>query len=252
VFDLSLEAMIWSRRSLFLSLFVGFPAAVAILYRVLLHMRAGVDVSPFDLYSWIVAIFWIQSALPLLALFQATALIADEVEGRTMGYLLTRPLTRTAILSGKFMAFLASALTVTLPVVVITFFLLASARGWANVGAYVPDLLRDLGAGMMTIVAYGSLFTFLGVLLRRPVIPGLLLLFGWEMLAHLPGYLPRLTLISWLGSLHSHRPAREGLFGLFVQIQPSGLSLAVLLVSSAAFLTAATWLFSRREYVLEQ
>ena len=49
--------------------------------------------------------------LPLAALFYATSLVADEVEGRTLTYLLTRPITRASILAGKFAAYLATTLT---------------------------------------------------------------------------------------------------------------------------------------------
>ena len=37
------------------------------------------------------------------------------------------------------------------------------------------------------LVVYGAFFTLLGVVLRRPVIPGLLFLFVWELVANLPG-----------------------------------------------------------------
>ncbi len=59
------------------------------------------------------------------------------------------------------------------------------------------------------------------MLLKRPVIPGLMFLYGWELLANLPGYLPRLTLTAWLRSLVTHRPAQEGLAGLFQQVLPA-------------------------------
>jgi ABC-2 type transport system permease protein len=251
VFDLSLDGMIWSRRSLLMGLLVALPALLAVVYRIVLATDAHVHaLPPLDLYAVFVAIFWVRNVLPVAALFHATSLIADEVEGRTLTYLLTRPLTRPAILAGKFLAYLATALGVALPAVVVTFFLLAPARGWSGVGAAVPDLLRDLGVVALALLAYGALFTLLGVLLRRPVIPGLLFLFGWELLANLPGYLPRLTLTAWLRSLIHHRPAQEGLSELFAQVQPAGLSLVVL--STAVFLAAATFVFSEREYVLDQ
>jgi ABC-2 type transport system permease protein len=253
VFDLSLEGMIWSRRSLLMGLLVGLPVLLAVVYRVLLATDASFHaLPPLDLYAVFVAVFWVRNVLPLAALFHATSLIADEVEGRTLTYLLTRPLPRAAILAGKFLAYLATALGVALPAVVITFFLLATAPGASGLGAAVPDLLRDLGVAALALLAYGALFTLLGVLLRRPVIPGLLFLFGWELLANLPGYLPRLTLTAWLRSLIHHRPAQEGLSELFAQVQPTGLSLAVLSVATAVFLAAATFVFSEREYVLEQ
>ena len=45
----------------------------------------------FDLYAVIVAVYYVRNVLPLAALFYATSLVADEVEGKTLTYLLTRP-----------------------------------------------------------------------------------------------------------------------------------------------------------------
>jgi ABC-2 type transport system permease protein len=253
VFDLSVEGMIWSRRSLLMALLVGLPVVLAVVYRVV--VAADIPnraVPPIDLYGLVVAVYWIRNVLPLMALFHATSLIADEVDGKTLTYLLTRPLTRTSILAGKFAAYLVSSLAITFPAAVLTFFIVVTARGWSGVGASVPDLFRDLGVMTLTLLVYGALFSLLGVLLRRPVIPGLLFLFGWELLANLPGYLPRFTLNAWLRSLTHHRPPVEGLSGLFSNVLPTGLSLVVLLVSTAVFLAAAAWIFSHREYVMEQ
>ena len=253
VFDQSLESMVWSRRSLMMALLVGLPVILAIVYRVILAMDVPTRaVPPLDLYAIVVAVYWIRNVLPLVALFHATSLVADEVEGKTLNYLLTRPVTRPSILFGKFAAYLATTLGIALPSVVLTFFILVTARGWGGVGASVPDLFRDLGVVLLTLLAYGAFFTLLGVMLRRPVIPGLLFLFGWELLANLPGYLPRFTLTAWLRSLIHHRPAQEGLAELFGQVLPTGLSLVVLLVSTAVFLAAAAWVFSQKEYVLDQ
>jgi ABC-type transport system involved in multi-copper enzyme maturation permease subunit len=253
VFGLALDAMVWTRRSLLLGLLLGLPVLLAAAYRILIATRGGsLPLAPADLHALVVSIYWIRNALPLVALFYATSLIADEVEGRTLGYLLTRPLTRAAILSGKFAAYLATTLTQALPACVLTFALLHSAPGSAGLAAASSDLLRDLGVITLTLMAYGSLFALLGVLLKRPVIPGLMFLYGWELLANLPGYLPRFTLTAWLRSLVPYRPAQEGLLGLFEQVLPAGQAVAVLVVVTAAFLFAAVRTFSVKEYVLEQ
>jgi ABC-type transport system involved in multi-copper enzyme maturation permease subunit len=253
IFDLTLEGMIWSRRSLLMAVFLGLPVVFALLFRAFLAARLPPRLTGFDLYSVIVAIYYVRNVLPLAALFYATSLVADEVEGKTLTYLLTRPVTRPAILLGKFLAYVATTLTLTLPATVLTFFLLATVNGFSGVGAAVGDLLRDLGAMSLTLVAYGAFFTLLGVLLRRPMIPGLLFLFGWEFLANLPGYLPRLTLSAWVRSLIRHRPPEEGLSAFFTQaILPWDLSLLVLTGASILFLGLAFWIFSGREYVMEQ
>ena len=101
VFDLSLDGMVFSRRSLLMALLVAAPVLFAILYRVLAASQGAPPLSPSDLYALMVAIYWIRNVLPLAALFYATSLVADEVEGRTLTYLLTRPITRASIRPGK-------------------------------------------------------------------------------------------------------------------------------------------------------
>lgn len=251
VFDLALEGMIWSRRSLLMAVLLGLPAAFAILYRVVVASKGAPSLSPDDLYGYIVALYSIRNVVPLAALFYATSLVADEVEGKTITYLLTRPIPRASILAGKFAAYLATTVSLALPATVATFFILATAPGSEGVAAHVGDLLRDIGVVALALVAYGALFALLGVVLRRPVIPGLLFLFGWELLANLPGYLPRLTLTAYLRSLIRHRLGDDGFLGVPVEILPAPLCLAVLAASSSVFLAAALWIFSSREYVLD-
>jgi len=200
----------------------------------------------------VIAFYYVRNVLPLAALFYATALIADEVEGKTLTYLLTRPIRRNAILTGKYAAYLVTTLSLSLPAAVLTFFLLATARGWTGIGAAVPDLFRDLGVMTLALAVYGAFFTLLGVSLRRPVIPGLLFLFVWELAANLPGYLPRVTITGWLRSLIRHRPAHEGVADMFGQVLPVALSLEVLAAMLVVFLAGAMWIFSTREYVMEQ
>ena len=252
VFDLSLDAMIWSRRTVMMAVLLGLPVLFALVYRLVLAAKLPQQVSGYDLYGVVIAFYYVRNVVPLAALFYATALIADEVEGKTLTYLLTRPIEREAILAGKFAAYLVTTLSITLPAVVLSFFLLVTARGWSGIGAAVPDLFRDAGVVALGLAVYGAFFTFLGVALRRPLIPGLLFLFVWELAANLPGYLPRLTITAWLRSLIRHRPAHEGVSEIFGQVLPAGLSLEVLTGMLIIFLTGSVWIFSTREYVMEQ
>ena len=252
VFDLSLEGMVWSRRSLAMAVLLALPIVLAVVFRIVLQSDLRVRITPSDFYGAIVTFYSLRFALPVAALFYATALIADEVDGKTLTFLITRPVRRSAILLGKFAAYVVTTLTLALPAAVITFFLLATANGWGGIGGRVADLFRDVGVMALALLAYGALFTLFGVLLRRPVIPGLLFIFVWELLANLPGYMPRVTLTAWLRSLVRHRPPQEGLSEVFGQILPAGLSLAVLAGATIAFLALSLWIFSRREYVIEQ
>jgi len=97
---------------------------------------------------------------------------------------------------------------------------------------FVP-LLRDLGLIALGLVAYGAVFLLVGVVFKRPLVGGLVFIFGWEPMASvLPGYLSQFTI--------AH----------YVQATPSGA--ASLLVVTIAALAAAMRIVEQREYVLEQ
>lgn len=252
VFDLALEGMVWSKRNLVMAALIGLPILLSVFFRAVLASKLPSNISGFDLYGIVVALYYVRNVLPLAALFHASALIADEVEGKTITYLLSRPVTRLSIFVGKFAAYLVAMLTLALPSLVITYFLLTTTRGLSGAGQSLADLWRDAGAVALTLAVYGALFALLGVLLKRPTIPGLVFLLGWELLANLPGYMPRFTLTAYLRSLIRHRPPDEGLSQLFGQVLPVGESLLALAGIFIFCIGLAGWIFSRREYVLEQ
>ena len=164
VFDLALEGMVWSRRSLLMAVLLGLPVVFGVLYRAVLAARLPPQLTGFDLYAGIVAVYYVRNVLPLAALFYATSLVADEVEGKTLTYLLTRPVPRAPpSCSGSSRPTWSPRSPSPCPRTVVTFFLLATARAAPGVGAGVPDLFRDLGVMALTLLVYGAFFTLLGV-----------------------------------------------------------------------------------------
>ena len=81
--------------------------------------------------------------VPILGIFYGTSLIADEVEDKTITYLFTRPIPRSAVLLGKYLAYLASTVLIVLPSVMLVYFLVVPVGG-ASIAATFPNLLRDL------------------------------------------------------------------------------------------------------------
>lgn len=252
VFDLSLEGMLGSRRSLVMGILLGLPLLFALIYRLVLASKLPPQVTPFDLYGIIVAFYYVRNVIPLAALFHGSSLIADEVEGKTITYLLSRPVSRVSIFCGKFAAYVVATLALALPGLVLTYVLLMTGSGWGGLARGLPDLWRDAAVLALGLVVYGAFFALLGVLLKRPTIAGLLFLFGWELLANLPGYMPRFTITAYLRSLTRHRPPDEGLAQLFGQVLPVGDCLLALAGIFAFCLGAGIWIFSSREYVLDQ
>ena len=68
VFDLTLEGMVWSRRSLFMALVLGLSVVFALAYRIALAVNAPPGLSGPDLYGNVVALYYVRGVLPLVAM----------------------------------------------------------------------------------------------------------------------------------------------------------------------------------------
>jgi hypothetical protein len=263
VFDLSLGQMLWSRRTVFLALLVGSPLALGVLFRVLetLGLGGGVRVGGGavagpTIYGGMIWLLYLRFIVPVLGVFYGTALIADEVEDKTITYLFVRPISRSAILVGKYLAYLVTTVFVVLPSVVLLY-LLVVPLGHGSLAESFPALLTDLGLLAIGLAAYGSVFAFTGALFRYPLVVGLVFAFGWEQIALvMPGYLRRLTIAYYLQALVPHSIPQEGLGGvlqaLFTNNPPVWVTLLCLAVITVGFLAMAGRIVERREYVLEQ
>jgi ABC-2 type transport system permease protein len=262
VFDLSLGEMLWSRRTVFLGLVVGGPVLIALIFRTLdllglLKVSDGsMRVGGPAMFALMVSFIFLRFITPVLGIFYGTALMADEVEDKTITYLFTRPIPRSAVLLGKYLAYLASTILIVLPSVMLVFFLFVPIGGGSIAGTF-PTLLRDLALLALGLSVYGALFAAVGAWLKRPVLFGLFFAFGWENFAMaLPGYLKRFTVVFYTQSLIPHAMPSDnvvsilqGLFKENVSAPQAGLTLLAVLVVALAVATRAV---ERREYVLEQ
>ncbi|MBM3818993.1 MAG: ABC transporter permease [Acidimicrobiia bacterium] len=260
VFDLSLGEMLWSRRTIFMALVVGAPVLLAIVIRIVQSTgvtplrinRVSVDgAGIFGMMMWIL---YLRFIVPVLGVFYGTSLIADEVEDKTITYLFTRPVPRGAVLLGKYLAYLVCTTLVVLPSVMLVYFLLVPL---GQVGASFLQLLTDLAILAAGLATYGALFAWVGTLVKRPLLVGLVFAFGFEQVVLLmPGYLKRFTLAYYLQGLVPHAMPSEGVVSLLQAVfreSPSTVTAIFwLLFALVASLVLAARTVERREYVLEQ
>jgi hypothetical protein len=128
---------------------------------------------------------------------------------------------------------------------------LADARLYLTFFSY----LGVLGLG---ILAYTAFFTFLGTLLKKAILLGLVFGFGWEnIIQYFPGSTQRFSIVHYLKSLLPYRPMGGGGKGvalLLFRLEPTSPALAVLMLAVVAgvFLALACWVFRTKEYLYEE
>lgn len=257
IFDLSVGQMLWSRRTIFMGLIVGAFVALSGVIRALFELGAPFlqRGSPGPMVFGLVVWGFVRFVVPVLAVFYGTALIADEVDDKTITYLFTRPIPRGAVLVGKYLAYLACSVCVVIPAVLLCW-LLVYPMG-ADLARGFIDVLRDLAVLSIGLAAYGALFAWVGATFARPLVFGLVFVFGWEgFVLALPGYLKRFTVEFYLQGLVPHALPSDSPMGLLQAVFRESPSWSTSLLCLSGIVAAALWLAARntaqREYVLEQ
>jgi ABC-2 type transport system permease protein len=262
VFDVSLGEMLWSRRTVFLALVVGGPVLIALIIRIVTALNVpalrvnGVPLAGASIFGLMIWFLFLRFIVPVLGIFYGTSLMADEIEDKTITYLFTRPIPRSAVLIGKYLAYLASTVLIVLPSVMLVYFLVVPIGG-GSIASTFPNLIRDLVLLALGLAVYGAVFAAVGAWIRRPVLFGLFFAFGWENVAMLlPGYLKRFTVAFYTQSLVPHAMPSDSLLTILQSVFKESVSaveaVATLLAVLAVALALATRAVERREYVLEQ
>ena len=262
IFDLSLGQMLWSRRSVFLGELLGGPVLLAAVLRIVDTLHAsgfkinGATVGGSAVFGMMIWLLFIRFIVPVLGVFYGTSLIADEVDDKTITYLFTRPIPRSAVLFGKYVAYLVCTVLLVLPSVMLVFFLIVPTGG-DSIGAAFPSLLADLGMLAVGLASYGAVFALVGTRLKRPLVVGLVFAFGWEPAVLLfPGYLKRLTVAYYMQALVTHEMPQDSAVSVLLQVFHEVPSVTTSLLCLAAIVGLTLWLagraVERREYVLEQ
>lgn len=132
-----------------------------------------------EFYLQVLVLVYLPILVPLVALFYAAGVLADDRESGNLTYLLTRPLSRWSIPVSKFLAGTAVAAAAMIAGLVLTYALLLGFGNAGDIGFLTTPLL----VALVALVAYGALFTVLGVLVDRPYLVGVAFVLGWEVLA---------------------------------------------------------------------
>lgn len=241
-----------SRTFFLISLLPAVAAAVIALGRLFMP-DAGID-GP-SAFGGVIMGFELQFLILVLALFYGSSICSEEVEGRTLTYLTTRPVPKQALLLGKFAAVVVM-LAVFVASGLVLAFLLLHVENLGDGEAWLR-MAKSAGVLGLGLLCYTALFALAGTFLKRSVLFGLFFGFGWEsVVQYFPGATQKFTVMHYLKSLLPVTTSSGGgkLSFLVFRLEPSppAAAVAVLLGLTAVFLAAAAVVFANKEYLFEE
>lgn len=190
--------------------------------------------------------------VPFIGVFWGSAVFSDEVEGKTLVFLWTRPAGRTPVLLIKWLLVVLAFVLLLVTSLVLMFGILFYDRGFGRIVSEAPMLLHDLGALTLGGVTYSAFGFVLATLFKRPFTAGLAYVLIWDNAMHfLPGYLKLFSIRHYVAVLSS-RPAEgapKGWLEFLAKSDTTETQAVVTLVAVAVVLLAASAIvLTRREY----
>ncbi len=247
IFGFTVRRLMLSSKGAILFSLMLVPWAIVLLLEFLISKRYIVGMNGSLLYNLLITLFYIPFLIPVCTLFFGVALIADEVEGGTVGYLFGRPIPRSLWLIVKFLGTIA-VIEVGVVFSIFVSYLLTHISSHGVFSHDIGNLKRDSLAAALGIAAYTSLFTLIGLVFKIPHFWGICIAFGWENLAGwLPGFLKRFTILFHLHTLCPQYLNQANASYLKAAPESETAAWMYLVVFLLLFLVLACWKISRIE-----
>ena len=242
VTSLTLRYLLGTRRVIATALLAAFPL-------ILTLSLAGARIESFDiiLFQRFMVPLYLQVVLIFVTLVNATALIREEIDDNTLPFLLTRPISKPALVAYKYVGYLIAVLPLLVPPVVLAYGV-TEAYGGLGFTADADVLWGFLATTILGTAAYGALFLFISVMVRRPLAVGLLIGFVWESgVGSIPGDVRKLSVIHYLQTILKDVVA-IGPLKDYVTDLSAGAAAGVLIVFSIAMVILSAFVFQQMEF----
>ena len=196
--------------------------------------------SPF--YHWLID-FYFFVILPLSCVGACGALIREELQNDTLGFLTTRPLTRATLMIVKYLS-QSAWLQIVVLVQALLLFAIGSFRQVPGLGALLPLFLA---IQFLAVFTWGALGALLGLLTKRYMAIALLYGFIVELgIGRIPTNVNTLSMMRHLKSLLAHNAALQEVYEWPTRGVP--FSIAALAMGTVVFLSLAVMMFTFTEY----
>ncbi|HKK71745.1 MAG TPA: ABC transporter permease [Candidatus Krumholzibacteria bacterium] len=254
VFAQAVRDLVRRRRLLFIA-FAGLaPLLLTLLWRN--GATEVLDASAF--FSNLVGTLYLSILVYLVGLAFGVPTIHDEVEGRTITYLLTRPISRVAVYAGRLAAVqVLAAVLLALSLVLCFAFMVVGDFGVVDVH-FVKQYVNHVWIVLLATMVFTGLFAIFGVVFKRPLVWGVAYAFAWEgVVSKIPGQMQTWTLEFHVRNVMMRDEDVQGSMIEFLRqmmvenpdVSP-WVSTGLLLVALVAFSIIGGLVFGRREYVV--
>ena len=171
-------------------------------------------------------------------------LFRGEIVDRSLHYYFLSAVRRDVLIAGKYFSGLVTSIILFTGLTIVSMLLFffphfysASVRFFLD-GPGLSQLSTYAGITILACIGYGAFFLVVGLFVRNPILPALLL-YGWEWINFLlPPLLKKISVIHYLNSLVPV-PLSEGPFAVVAEPTPAWISIPGLLIVTALVLIIA-------------
>lgn len=232
-----------------LLLWIGTVIGVFAIAKVFLQVNPNVGQQ--DAYIMLTSILGFR-ILSLAAAVMAAGVIANEVSGKTIVYLLTRNIPRWQLITFRTFAAMAAVALLSILAVIATSFAV-----YGNLNSLVP---KDILAVTLGSMAYVGFFVAITLLVNKAMVYLLLFAFGWEVaVPNMPGDIFKLSINSYVSGAADHPKSGggEGVLALLggmigTQKVPFMASVAVLLGIGLVTMAFNAYWFTSNEFIARE
>lgn len=248
IFRLEIEKNFLSRRSLLIYLIAFLPLFPLMILAVV--TPPGNEWKDFNQFSVIYSVLYNGLILRTVVFFGSAwifmNLFRGELVDRSLHYYFLSAVRREVLVVGKYVSGLVTSILLFTGTTVIAMLLLYLPHFYSQSVRYFTEgrglgqLLTYAGITILACVGYGAFFLVVGLFVRNPIIPALLL-YGWEWLNFLlPPLLKKVSVIHYLNSLVPV-PVNEGPFAVVADPTPAWIAVPSMLVVTIVVLIVAAY-----------
>jgi len=247
IFRMELEKNFLSRRSILIYLLAFLPLFPLVPFAF--FTPPGNEWRDFNNYSTVYSIIYNGMILRTLVFFGSAwifmNLFRGELVDRSLHYYFLSAVRREVLVVGKYISGLVTSMILFTTTTVVAMLLLYFPHFYSQSVRYFTEgrglgqLLTYAGITMLGCLGYGAFFLVVGLFVRNPIVPSLLL-YGWEWLNFLlPPLLKKISVIHYLNSLVPV-PISQGPFAVVAEPTPAWIAVpSMLLVTILVLILAA-------------